>query len=317
MKPPLHTVIMPVYNGAAYLAEAIASVLAQRCADLELIVVDDCSTDGSAAIVRHFAARDARLRCVSSGLNAGGPARPKNLGLALARGRYVSFCDQDDILLPNKLALAGAIFARHPQLELVFFDFAPFSTAGAAQPDVAGQSYLAGKHFTARAANYLAPLDTQLYQCRRFWGCMAGIDTGISTQTVVCQRRLLAGQRFDPRFRIVDDLSLWYRLAEVACMAFAAHTVARYRHHAQALTGDRALLALESIAFHRENYFRQRRLFDRAEDRRYRQMLARLLVRCAALPGLAPLESRSYLLQSLLFDVKLRPLRWALQTWAR
>lgn len=315
MKPPLHTVIMPVYNGAAYLAEAIGSVLGQHCADLELIVVDDCSSDGSAAIVRHFAARDARLRCLSTGLNTGGPARPKNLGLALARGHYVSFCDQDDILLPGKLALAGALFARHPQLDLLFFDFAPF-TSDPTQPDVIlGPSYLAGKQFTARAAAYLAPLDGQLFQCRRFWGCMAGIDTGISTQTVVCRRHLLAGQCFDPRFRIVDDLSLWYRLAEVACIGYAGQTVARYRHHPQALTGNRALLALESIAFHRENYFRQRALLEPAEDRRYRHMLARLLVRGAALPGVAPLEARSYLLQSLVFDFKLRPLRWAWQTW--
>jgi glycosyltransferase involved in cell wall biosynthesis len=304
-----HTVIMPVYNGERYLEEAIASVLAQDCADLELLVVDDCSTDDSAAILKQFACVDPRVRLAATPLNSGGPATPKNLGLALARGAFISFCDQDDVLLPHKLERATRVFREHPGIDLVFSDFRPF---GASSHD--GGSYLAAKNFMHRAASYLAPLGPDIHLCTRFWGCMAGIDTGITTQTVVCRRELLRGCRFDSRFRIVDDIAMWSRLAEAGRIAFIDQPVALYRHHAGALTSDGSLLARESIAFHHENYFRQRHLFNPGEDRRYRQMLARLFVRCASLPRLSKLERRSYLLQAVGFHVRPVYLRWLLQT---
>ncbi|HEY1042870.1 MAG TPA: glycosyltransferase [Telluria sp.] len=308
---PLHSIVMPVYNGERYLAESIRSVLDQDCADLELIVVDDCSSDRSTDIVQEFAAHDARVRPASTAINSGGPAMPKNVGLALARGEFVSFCDQDDVLLPHKLARASGVFASFPQLDLVFFDFRPFSALGGTQ-----QPYLAGKKFTEVASSYLEPAGGDVYLCRNYWGCMAGLHMGISTQTVVCRRALLDGRRFDTRFRIVDDIALWHRVAETARIAFVNQPVALYRDHEQALTGDSALLSRETVAFHRENYFRQRHLFSAEENRRYRQMLACFFVRNASLPELSELEKRSHLLQSLLFDFRFRTLRWFLRTFA-
>lgn len=306
---PQHSIIMPVYNGERYLQAAIASVLGQQGAELELIVVDDCSSDGSAHIAAQCGRRDARLRLARTALNSGGPAGPKNLGLALARGRFISFCDQDDLLLPHKLARASAVFARHPELDVLFFDFQPCDADGAPGP-----AYLAGKGFLGRAATYLSPFEDELHLCRRFLGCMAGIDSGMSTQGIVCRREVLEGQRFDTRFRIVDDIAMWYRLAEQARIAFVAESAALYRQHAAALTGDSVLLTRETVAFHRENYFRQRHLLDAAENRRYRRMLGCFFVRAAALPGIGALEQRNYLLQALGFDVRLSTLRWLLQT---
>lgn len=308
---PLHSIIMPVYNGERYLAESIQSVLDQECADLELIAVDDCSTDRSAQVVREFAERDARVRPASTAINSGGPALPKNIGLAHARGDFISFCDQDDILLPHKLTRASEVFALHPGLDLVFFDFKPFSAHASPQ-----QPYLAGKNFIERASSYLEPAGRDVFMCRNYWGCMAGVHMGISTQTVVCRRELLAGRRFDTRFRIVDDIALWHRVAETARIAFVNQPVALYRDHEQALTGDSALLSRETVAFHRENYFRQRHLFNSEENRRYRQMLACFFVRNASLPDISELEKRSHLLQSLLFDFRFRTLRWLLRTFA-
>lgn len=308
---PLHSIIMPVYNGEGYLTEAIQSVLQQRCADLELICVDDCSTDDSLRIVQQLARQDTRIRLASTAINSGGPALPKNVGLSMARGALISFCDQDDVLLSHKLERAGQVFARHPQLDLLFFDFLPFSARGGTQ-----QAYLAKKNFIERAGAYLAPLEEGIFRCSQFWGCMAGVHTGISTQTVVCRREVVAGKRFDTRFRIVDDIALWHRVVETAHIAFVNQPVALYRDHEHALTGNSTLLAQETIAFHRENYFRQRHLFNAIENQRYRQMLARFFIRNAALPQLSKLEQRSYLLQSLLFDFRLNTFRWLLQTLA-
>ena len=308
---PLHSVIMPVYNGEAYLAATIDSILRQTCADLELIIVNDCATDGSAGIAAAHAARDARVRVVSTAINSGAPALPKNVGLSLARGRYVSFCDQDDLLLPDKLEQATRVLERYPDLDIVFADFEPFGDT----PHTRG-GYLADKGFTTKARTYLVPLEDGLYRCQNFWGCMAGLHTGMSTQTIVCRRETIVGRRFDVRYRILDDISMWYRLAETARIGFLDRTVARYRYHDAALTTNDELLARESLAFHKENYFRQAHLFNTAENKRYRRMLADCLISVAARPDMTKLEQRAHLAQSLIFELRLNTLRWMLQTFA-
>ncbi len=99
---PLISVIMPAYNCAPDLAEAVASVQAQTCADWELIIVDDASTDDSFAIASALAAKDARITVVQLAQN-GGAAVARNTAIRLARGRYIAFLDADDLWLCAKL----------------------------------------------------------------------------------------------------------------------------------------------------------------------------------------------------------------------
>ncbi len=121
-KPPCVSVVIPVYNVESYLAECLDSVLAQSMADLEVVCVNDGSTDGSLAILQAYAAKDARVRVLDCP-NAG-PSRARNLGLAQARGEYVLCVDADDGLAPNALqTLVGA--ARREQSDVVVFGFDP------------------------------------------------------------------------------------------------------------------------------------------------------------------------------------------------
>ncbi len=99
---PAVSVVMPVYNGEKYVAEAIESILEQTFADFELIIVDDGSQDRSAAIVRSYAARDDRIRCVTLEENTG-EASARNRGLELARGEFVAGMDSDDVSRPERL----------------------------------------------------------------------------------------------------------------------------------------------------------------------------------------------------------------------
>src|SRR5947209_20612745 len=94
MSTPLVSVVMPVHNAAAFVGEAIRSVLAQTVGDFELLLVDDASSDGSAGIIAEF--HDPRLRCRRSEvpLNAAGA---RNLALGEARGEFVAFLDADDL----------------------------------------------------------------------------------------------------------------------------------------------------------------------------------------------------------------------------
>lgn len=100
---PRVSVIIPVYNVEAWLADCLDSVLSQSLADIEVICVEDCSTDGSAAILRRYAAQDARIRVLWNGKN-GGLSFARNRGLAEARGEYIQFVDSDDLLTPGALA---------------------------------------------------------------------------------------------------------------------------------------------------------------------------------------------------------------------
>ena len=104
MSVPMVSVVIPAYNAEAHIGAAIASVQAQSMSDLEVVVVDDCSTDATAAVVREIAARDPRVRVVTLPANMGAPAGPRNAGVRLARAHWVAFLDADDLWHPEKLA---------------------------------------------------------------------------------------------------------------------------------------------------------------------------------------------------------------------
>jgi glycosyltransferase involved in cell wall biosynthesis len=113
MREPRLSVIIPVYNGAAFLAEAIASIQAQHYRDLEVVVVDDGSTDGTTEV----AARFAGVRRLVQGHR--GPAAARNRGLQAADGDLVAFLDADDWWSAVKLAVQVPRLLDDPQLDAV------------------------------------------------------------------------------------------------------------------------------------------------------------------------------------------------------
>ena len=114
---PQVSVITPAWNAAGYIAETIDSVRAQTFSDWELIVVDDGSTDGTAAVVESFAANDQRVRLLRQA-NAG-PAAARNHAMREAHGRFFAILDSDDVWQPEFLAAQLAVFDTHPDTGLV------------------------------------------------------------------------------------------------------------------------------------------------------------------------------------------------------
>jgi glycosyltransferase involved in cell wall biosynthesis len=112
MRQPFFTVIIPVFNRAELLREAIASVLAQSCQDFEIVVVDDGSSDNPAATVARFA--DPRIRFFRQPNQGGGAAR--NRAIDEARGRFIAPLDSDDIFLPHHLAAMQELLAGSEKL---------------------------------------------------------------------------------------------------------------------------------------------------------------------------------------------------------
>lgn len=113
MEKPLISCIVPVFNGERYLAEALDSILAQTYRPIEVIVVDDGSTDGTADLVARYGERVRYVRQT----NRGAPTA-RNLGLAMATGAFVAFLDSDDLWHPEKLARQMARFEARPELDL-------------------------------------------------------------------------------------------------------------------------------------------------------------------------------------------------------
>ena len=125
---PAVSVITPAWNAAAFLPDTIESVLAQTLADWELLIVDDGSTDETAAIVRRYAARDSRIRLLQQ--ENAGPSTARNRAMRAARGEYFAFLDSDDRWMPGFLRAQLDVFARHPDTGLVttngVYDGGPF-----------------------------------------------------------------------------------------------------------------------------------------------------------------------------------------------
>jgi glycosyltransferase involved in cell wall biosynthesis len=111
---PRVSVVMPIYNGAAFLAESIETVLAQTMPDFELILVDDGSTDETAEIIRRYAAQDARIVPVAKPNS--GIAETLNRGMEAARAPWIARLDSDDLMRPERLERQLAFVAANPDL---------------------------------------------------------------------------------------------------------------------------------------------------------------------------------------------------------
>jgi Glycosyl transferase family 2 len=116
--PPRVSAVVPVFNGEVHVAEAIESLLAQTLDELEVIVVDDGSTDGTPGIVAALARKDERVRVISNERNLG-LAAATNRGWRAARADYVARLDADDIALPDRLARQIAFLDANPQVAAV------------------------------------------------------------------------------------------------------------------------------------------------------------------------------------------------------
>jgi teichuronic acid biosynthesis glycosyltransferase TuaG len=110
MENPRISVIITTYNGGKFIDKAIRSVLGQTFRNLELVVVDDGSTDNTVDIVKGFAAKDKRIRLFVLDKNSGGPGFPRTVGVKKSQGSYFAFLDQDDAFMPENLEIKLKIF---------------------------------------------------------------------------------------------------------------------------------------------------------------------------------------------------------------
>lgn len=214
---PRVSVILPVWNGEPFLAAAIQSVLAQTFRSLELIIIDDGSTDGTAAIAQEYARRDGRVVLLRT--EHGGLSHALNAGIAAARGRYVARMDADDVSLPARLMKQVAYLDHHPECVVLGAGVEVIDENGAA----VGETTFAETHETITAA-------------------LIGGRSPLAHPTVVMRREaLVAAGGYDSARYPSEDFDLWMKLAEMGKLANLSEPLLQYRRHQSALSvRDRA-----------------------------------------------------------------------------
>jgi len=220
------SVIIPTYNRAAYIAEAIRSVQAQTYPALEIIVADDGSTDDTPAIVARFG--DAITYVPLP--HRGQPAATRNTGLREASGEFVAFLDSDDLFLPNKLELQLAALEAHPQAGLVYSNGHYF------RDDPAQPTGYALDGLPTPSGDVLAEL-------------LRG--NVVASPAVVLIRRtcldVVGMLDENPDFFGVEDYDLWLRIAAQFSVVYAPGDVAAIRRHKQSISADVTTLRARTL----------------------------------------------------------------------
>ncbi len=213
---PVVSVVVANHNGAAFIEDALASALRQTLRDIEIIVVDDGSTDDSVSRVRRLAARDGRIRLLRTA-QRGGPGAARNQGLAVARGTWIAILDSDDFLHPQRLArLVDAATAEGVEIvadNQMVFDHARMLPArpllDRLPPDgmVSVANYIDSNRLFSGAVplGYLKPLFLRSFMEEA--GCRYDPALPIAEDYDLVLRLLLAGARF----RVEPQMTYFYR----------------------------------------------------------------------------------------------------------
>lgn len=219
---PLVTVVVPTYQGEAFLRATLDSVLAQTFRDFELVVCDDGSTDGTLSILGSYGDR---LRLVKQ--RNRGVAAARNRAATSARGEFLAFLDHDDLWEPEMLATLVPLLRADPGVGLVYSDALVIDKEGA----VRGRRgrylrYREGEVFDDLLRGNFIPVETTLMRTALFRE-LGGCDEGL---------------------RYLEDYELCLRVARRARIGFHPDPLARYRVHDRNLSHDREPMLVEWIA---------------------------------------------------------------------
>jgi glycosyltransferase involved in cell wall biosynthesis len=217
---PEVSVIIPAYNSAHYLAAAVDSVLAQTFADLEVLVIDDGSTDETPQVMSRYGPPVRYIR-----QSNGGVAVARNHGIKESRGNYVAFLDADDTWFPNKLERQLEALRSNPGYQACY----------SAHLVVSHDLTPVAVHRSGRQGSSLEDL------------LLRGNVIG-SICTVLCDRSLfdLTGG-FDPELSQCADWDMWARLAAVTEFLYLDEPLVTYRKHDSSMSRNAALLERDSL----------------------------------------------------------------------
>ena len=223
-RAPKVSVIIPNYNHARYLPRRIESVLGQQMQDLEVLLMDDCSTDDSRTVLAAYAARDPRVRLAFNEHNSGSTFRQWAKGLALTRGEYVWIAESDDFAEPGFLTALVARLDADPTAALAYANSWLVDEHDAVHGTMADWKNrdFATSHW---AHSHRADGTEEL---RRYLSIACTIN---NASAVLFRRRSLAAVGVDTSFRYTGDWLVYIRLCGVGALAYEAACLSNYRDH--------------------------------------------------------------------------------------
>jgi glycosyltransferase involved in cell wall biosynthesis len=236
MALPAVSICIPTYNYAHYLTDAVRSACEQTHPDLEVLIIDDASTDGTAALMERLSRKDPRVRCVHN---------PRNLGLQanfnrcveLAAHECVKILCADDVLRPTCVEQMARVMASRPEVSLVACarEFVDPDLRPRRSASYAGESVL-------------EPGERAIRRCF-FRGNLIG------EPSAVMFRKSLAGGGFNESYKQTLDMELWFRLLERGWFAFIPERLCRFRQHRGRATFkhmDTGMIAADRVRLFRE-----------------------------------------------------------------
>ena len=225
---PLVSVIMPAYNAERTIIEAVNSALAQTYPHIEVLIVDDGSTDKTLRILRARYGGDARVQIVQQA--NGGAASARNHALRLAGGDWVHFLDSDDRLHPTKVARSLERLAEVPDAAVAYGAANIINQDGTPSPDWDFPVFPSGDVF-----------------CEWITGAMAGGSYGVMPSFMVRRDAIESVGGFDENMVASEDWELWIRLASRYPFAALNEKLVDYRDHPDGLHHNRFKIALSRL----------------------------------------------------------------------
>lgn len=222
---PMVSVVMPAYKQAEYIGFSINSVLDQTFKNIELIIIDNYSEDGTSGIIEEYARKDHRIRHQKF-QNHGFIANSRNLGIEMAKGEFVAFIDSDDVWHREKLERQLPLFAQ-PEVGIVYSRFNKINANGR----------VVGNNFRRR-----------LFRGRIIEKLLLH-SLSFANSSVVVRKSVL--DRYNLRFRTerqgAEDRDLWLRVAEVADADYVDRKLLFYRVHDKCVSRDPHIMYKSSM----------------------------------------------------------------------
>ncbi len=262
--PPLVSVIIPAFNAQSLIADTLDSILAQTYRNLEIIVVDDGSTDNTAAIVRGYRER---VRYYYQE-NSGGCAVPRNTGIKYSSGDFLCFMDADDLMAPDRVTRQIEFMKRYPEVGVVFCDYRNFNEQGPYR-------------------------DSHFQTCPRLWSqlrnqgeltinnpcaLLAQENFGCAGSCLIRRDILKIVSAFEPSLKACEDFHFYFQAARYVRMGVINEVGMMRRLHGNNMSGNPIKMLTERI--------RSRTLLrDGEQDTMVRSYLTRYIADCQSSLG--------------------------------
>ncbi len=212
IEQPLVSVIMPTYNYAQFIGDAIESVINQTWEIWEMLIVDDGSTDNTKSVVQSYVSKDSRIRYFALGQNSGRAAVARNYGISNSKGKYIAFLDSDDMWKPTKIEKQIELLENDDNIFLVYSRYVVIKNGIFLR--------ILPKRKKLRSGNVFVPL----FLSNNFIG-----SSSVLLRNIVKENNYLFDT--DIRLRAIEDYALWLKIAKNKHIAYIDEPLVVYREH--------------------------------------------------------------------------------------